>query len=188
MSYASRWGWNRWHSSDRRWCGTVPETWARAVVALMHHRTGQVFLRWPAATFAAALLLGCHLGDQRDARACPQTGEFANFGCAVVEGAVVGARGQPLGGVAVAPGSSADGGQFDTPFHYTDASGRFQLRLTRYVPAPSDSASVWIHASVLPTPPEVVSTVHDSALVRLLIAPVGHLPDTAHVSIVLQVP
>src|SRR5438034_7060003 len=41
--------------------------------------------------------------------------------CAVVEGAVVGARGQPLGGVAVVPGPSADGGQFDTPFHYTDA-------------------------------------------------------------------
>jgi len=154
----------------------------------MHHRTGQVFPRWPAATVAAALLLACHLGDQRDARACPQTGEFGNYGCAVVEGAVVGARGQPLGGVAVAPGPSADGGQFDTPFHYTDASGRFELRLTRYVPAPSDSASVWIHANVLPTPPEVVSTIHDSALVRLLIAPVGHLPDTAHVSIVLQVP
>src|SRR2546425_478903 len=129
----------------------------------MHHRTGQVFPRWPAATVAAALLLGCHLGDQRDARACPQTGEFGNYGCAVVEGAVVGARGQPLGGVAVAPGPSADGGQFDTPFHYTDASGRFELRLTRYVSAPSDSASVWIHANVLPTPPEVVSTIHDSA-------------------------
>src|SRR2546427_7063136 len=114
----------------------------------MHHRTGQVFPRWPAATVAAALLLACHLGDQRDARACPQTGEFGNYGCAVVEGAVVGARGQPLGGVAVAPGPSADGGQFDTPFHYTDASGRFELRLTRYVSAPSDSASVWIHANV----------------------------------------
>ncbi len=154
----------------------------------MDHRTGQVFPRWPAATVAAALLLACHLGDQRDARACPQTGEFGNYGCAVVEGAVVGARGQPLTGVAVGPGQSADGGQFDTPFDYTDARGRFQLRLTRYVPAPSDSASVWIHANVLPTPPEVVSTIYDSALVRLLIAPVGHLPDTAHVSIVLQVP
>src|SRR5438552_11440608 len=118
----------------------------------MHHRTGQVFPRWPAATVAAALLLGCHLGDQRDARACPQTGEFGNYGCAVVEGAVVGARGQPLRGAPVVPGPSADGGQRDTPFHHTDASARCELRLTRYLPPPSASASVWIHANVPPTP------------------------------------
>src|SRR5207244_11251651 len=130
----------------------------------MHHRTGQVFPRWPAATVAAALLLACHLGDRRDARACPQTGEFGNYGCAVVEGAVVGARGQPLGGVAVAPGPSADGGPFDTPFHYTDASGRLELRLTRSLSAPSSSASVRFHSHVPPTPSAALSTTHDTPL------------------------
>ena len=136
------------------------------------------------------LLLGCSRGltDSRDSHICPQTHEFGNYGCAAIEGGVLGARSQPLAGISVGPGVSADGGQFNTPYVTTDGTGRFQLRLTRYAHAMSESASVWIHATVIPTPAERVATIFDSVLVRLRVASVGQVPDTAHVTIILPVP
>ena len=141
-------------------------------------------------TLALPLLLGCGRGltDSRDSRICPQTHEFGNYGCAAVEGGILGARSQPLAGISVGPGVSADGGQFNTPYVMTDSNGRFQLRLTRYARGTSESASVWIRAIVIPAPAERVATIVDSALVRLRVAPVGQVPDTAHAAIVLPVP
>src|SRR2546429_8901439 len=93
MSYVFRRAWSRSRSNSGRWCGTAPEARARAVVALMHHRTGQVFPRWRAAAVAAGLLLGGHLGEQRDAPACPQAGGFGDHGGAGGEGGGGGTRG-----------------------------------------------------------------------------------------------
>jgi hypothetical protein len=51
-----------------------------------------------------------------------------------------------------------------------------------------DSASLWVRATVIPTVEQGRATVFDSALVRVRIAPVGQLPDTARLSIQLPVP
>jgi|SRR5205823_11003209 len=141
-------------------------------------------------TLGVPLLLGCSRGltDSRDSRICPQTYEFGNYGCAAIEGQVLGVRSQPLAGISVGPRSSADGGQFNTPYASTDGNGRFQLHLTRYAHAASESASVWIRATVIPTPAERVATIFDSVLVGVRVAPVGQVPDTARVTLVLPVP
>jgi hypothetical protein len=138
---------------------------------------------------AVALLLGCRdVAEPPDSRACPQTYEFGNTGCTVIAGDVRGARNQPLAGISVGPRPSADGGQFNTPYVSTNDNGRFQLRLTRFASAVSEGASVWIRATVVPTPEERIATIFDSVLVRVRIAPVGQVPDTADVTIVLPVP
>jgi hypothetical protein len=144
---------------------------------------------WRTLALAVALLCGCRgPTDLRDSPACPQTYAFGNYGCAAIEGSVLGARSQPLVAISVGPRPSADGGQFNTPYVSTDANGRFQLRLTRYERALSESASVWIRATVIPTVAERVATTFDSVLVRVSVAPVGQVPDTARVVIVLRVP
>src|SRR5437879_6479224 len=96
---------------------------------------------WRASTLVLAVLAGCrgHLTDTLDSHTCPQTYEFGNYGCAVVEGQVLGARSQPLAGISVGPRPSADGGQFNSPYRLTDGNGRFQLQLTRYANARSES-------------------------------------------------
>jgi len=145
---------------------------------------------WRASTLVLAVLAGCrgYLTDTVDSHTCPQTYEFGNYGCAAVEGQVLGARSQPLAGISVGPRPSADGGQFNSPYGLTDGNGRFRLQLTRYANTPSESASVWIRATVIPPPTERVATIFDSVLVRLRVVPVGQVPDTAHVAIVLPVP
>jgi hypothetical protein len=145
---------------------------------------------WRVLALASALLVGCRdrLTDTRDSGTCPQTYEFGNYGCVVIEGQVVGARSQPLAGVSVGPRPSADGGQFNTPYSSTKDDGRFRLRLTRYAPGPSDSASVWIRATVIPPSTEGVATIFDSVLVRVRVAAVGEVPDTTHLTFVLPVP
>ena len=142
-----------------------------------------------AGLIVAGVLIACRdASDQGDARTCPQTYDFSNTGCAVFQGHVIGTQDQPLAGVSVGPRPSADGGQFNTVYATTDASGAFQFQLSRYSPSQSDSASVWIRATVIPTQAERVATVFDSALVRVRVAPVGQIPDTCQIVIRLPVP
>ena len=137
----------------------------------------------------AGVCIGCRNPiDERDSRLCGQTYEFANYGCVVFQGRVIGTQNQPLSGVAVGPRPGADAGQFNGAFVTTDANGAFQFQLQRYSRSPSDSVALWIRATVLPTLPELVATIFDSVLVRVRVAPVGALPDTGRVVIRLPVP
>jgi hypothetical protein len=138
----------------------------------------------------AGVLSACRdpLIDHADSRVCLQTYEFGNYGCVVVQGRVIGTQDQPLPGVAVGPAASADAGQFNGAFVVTDGNGAFQFRLERYSHGPSDSASLWIRATVFPKLPERVATTFDSVLVRVRVAPVGEIPDTGRVVIRLAVP
>ncbi|MEO7353263.1 MAG: hypothetical protein ABIZ70_02825 [Gemmatimonadales bacterium] len=119
-------------------------------------------------------------------RACE---EFNSFGCVVIEGRVVGTRGQPLSGVSVGPRPSADGGQFNGIYDDTDADGRFSFRIYRMLSSQvaSDSASLWIRAAIPPVLPVMAATIIDSALVRVLVTPEGRVPSRASVSITLPV-
>jgi len=119
---------------------------------------------------------------------CPQTYEFGNYGCVVFAGRVIGTQDQPLTGVLVGPRPGADGGQFNGDLDATDANGHFQFRLSRFARSPSESASVWIRATVIPTLGDSVATIFDSVLVRVRVAPVGQVPDTARLVIRLPVP
>lgn len=143
---------------------------------------------WPL-LMVAGVLIGCRDPiDEADSRTCPQTYEFSNYGCAVFQGRVIGTQDQALPGISVGPRPSADGGQFNGVYATTDGNGAFQFRLHRYGFSPSDSAALWIRATVLPTPPERIATIFDSVLVRVRVAPVGEIPDTGHVVIRLSVP
>jgi len=146
------------------------------------------FCRFWVPLTAAAALLGCGLFNQHDSRSCPQTYEFGNYGCAIVQGRVVGAQNQPLQSISVGPVGSADGERFGAAYVSTDGTGAFQVRLIQHLPSSSDSASVWIRATLIPTPAEGVATIFDSALVHLRIVPVGQIPDTAYLVITLPVP
>ncbi len=145
------------------------------------------------AAISAAGSCGMETGPREDARACPvANGEFGTYGCTAISGQVVGARGQPLFAVSVGFLESLDGGQFAGNYTATDTGGRFSLRPIRMAPPSSgaspDSVSLWIRATVVPTLPQMVATIFDSVLVRAKVAPVGSVPDTAHVAITLPVP
>jgi len=101
---------------------------------------------------------------------------------------VVGAQNQPLGGISVGPVGGGDGERLGSAFVSTDRTGAFRVQLIQHLPSSSDSASVWIRATVIPTPAERVATIFDSALVHLRIVPVGQIPDTAYLLIKLPVP
>ncbi len=146
------------------------------------------FCRFWTSLIAAVSLSGCSLFNQHDSRSCPQTYEFGNYGCAIVQGRVVGAQNQPLGGISVGPVGGGDGERFGSAFVSTDRTGAFRVQLIQHLPSSSDSASVWIRATVIPTPAERVATIFDSALVHLRIVPVGQIPDTAYLLIKLPVP
>ena len=67
----------------------------------------------------------------------------------------------------------------------TGLDGRYRFRLTRMMPASSDSASVFIRAVVIPTLPQLVATIKDSVLTRVMVTPIGRVPDTIFVNFVL---
>jgi hypothetical protein len=64
-----------------------------------------------------AMFAACSDGSGLGFGTCPQTGEFANFGCAKVEGVV---RDQ------------AGTNRFDSPTHTTDATGAYSLEIHDY--------------------------------------------------------
>lgn len=142
------------------------------------------------------LLAGCHNPTENgDPRACEQTYEFGNTGCFEVSGQVVGLRGQALGGILVGPrplaGPSAS---FNSAYRTTDSTGRFRVRLSRMVGTPPanaapDTLSVYVvgldpRSAGLGVPP----TARDSVLTVVTVAPVGAVPNSAEVRIILPVP
>jgi hypothetical protein len=146
-----------------------------------------------------ALAAGClhsTQGDDRgDPRACRQTYEFGNTGCADVAGEVVGLRGQPLATISVGPGNSERSDGLNTTYADTDVEGLFALRLTRFGPKPPwaaigpDTVSLYVRAADPRTAGVgIPARVRDSVLVRLTVAPVGAVPEPSTVRIVLDVP
>lgn len=149
------------------------------------------------ATYAAlvSLAAGCYSPvESDDPRACQQTSEFGNTGCFEVEGQVVGLRGQSLGGILISSRAVVVHEQFSSGSQSTDAKGRFTIRLMRMFGKPPansapDTLSVYVHAvDPRSAGAGVPATVRDSVLTFVTMAPIGALPQTATVQIVLPVP
>lgn len=142
-----------------------------------------------------ALGLACSTpSDPGDPRACRQTYEFGNYGCADIIGRVVGDAGQPLAGVSIGPRflpDSVDAGSYNTVYTTTGADGRFTLRLHRFgrrrvIPAP-DTLSLYIEATIPPMH-GAISAASDSILVQAALAPIGQVPRPATAEIQLDHP
>ncbi len=146
----------------------------------MTHRTRFLALLPPIAGIAGA----CAVTEVRETAACRQTYEFGNYGCAVAAGRVLDSLGQPVVGALVGPTPSEDGIQFNTPYATTSADGSYSVKLTRFGRGESDLVWVWLRASRIPTHVDSVG-VRDSVRVQLRVSPVGAIPDTAVVDLVL---
>ena len=144
---------------------------------------------------AAVLAAGCRspVGERDDPRACTQTYEFGNTGCADLRGTAVGLRGQPLAGIVVGLRPSPRGAGLAAGVATTDTAGAFQLRAVRYGGRPPaagpDTASVWV-GGVDPRTAGlgVPARVRDSVLVPVTISPVGTLPEPTAVRLTLPAP
>ncbi len=122
--------------------------------------------------------------------ACPENGgEWGVYGCAAVVGRVSDRNGHPVAGIQVGAASADTADMVGSgTYALTDAGGRFALHVIRYLPAGSDSATMWVKATVIPTIEQRVATIFDSALVRVRIAPIGAIPDTFSVTLHLPIP
>lgn len=155
-------------------------------------REGSSRTSW-AAILGLACLSGCSSPtvDDQAAGVCAQIRGWAVGGCVAIEGQVVGARDQPLGGIFVGPRPSADGWQFNTVYVQTDGTGQFGFRIFQIAASAngvvSDTVALWIRATVTPTLPQTIATAFDSALVRVVIAPIGQVPTPGLVRIILPV-
>lgn len=126
----------------------------------------------------------CAVTEVRDTAACRQTYEFGNHGCAVAAGRVLDSLGRPVVGALVGPSPSEDGIQFNTPYATTAADGSYSVRLTRFWFGESELVWVWLRASRIPAHVDSVG-VRDSVRVQLRVSPIGEIPDTAVVDLVL---
>jgi hypothetical protein len=135
--------------------------------------------------------------DDGERGACPQTGEFGNYGCARLV-LMVQAPPQPwperyLWHVVAVPAREGTGADLSlTP---RPDSGVVQLHLTRWhspAPGSEDSASVWVHARLLEDPRPVAVGVPlpvfaaDSVLHVARFAPVGEVPPVDTVWLTLR--
>jgi hypothetical protein len=155
----------------------------------------------PAAVFVLLLSLlpsGCRLTTavREDDRVCRQTYEFGNYGCARVlvmfEDPTAPAPASYRYDVRAVPANDRDG---STPsaFAPNPGPGAVPLQLTLWSPLRAgDTLSVWVVARKLEDPRPVVVGVPlpvfaaDSALRVLRFAPVGSVPKTDTVRLVLQ--
>lgn len=127
-----------------------------------------------------------------NARACEQTYEFGNSGCAEIAGTVLDRQDRALPGMIVGPRYVFPGAPFNTPYATTDSAGRFRLRITRFgADAPAvgpDTTSLFVLAyDPRSSGVNVPATVRDSVLVRVTVVPVGRVPEPALVTIRLPV-
>lgn len=141
--------------------------------------------RW-AAIF---LLASCSDGIEPTNGACPQTYEFANFGCARVQGVVRDTAGNPIAQARVTV-SPSDGvsNTFDSPAHDTEASGVYSLEIHDYDsggPQP-EPVLMSVRAFLLTGSPENTAPVSDVVPVNLKFAPVGELPEVQTVDITIN--
>lgn len=142
------------------------------------------------------LMVGCqNVTESGDPRACQQTYEFGNTGCFEVAGQVVGARGQALSGISVVAHPILEPGTlFTSPYPTTDTTGQFRIRLSRLVGRPPlDARPDTLSVFVVAADPRsagvgVLAVVKDSALKLVTVAPVGVIPVTAEIRIILPVP
>lgn len=146
----------------------------------MTHRT-RLFILLPLSVGIAG---ACAVTEVRETAACRQTYEFGNHGCAVAAGRVLDSLGQPVVGALVGPTPSEDGIQFNTSYVTTAADGSYSVKLIRFQRGDSDLVWVWLRATRIPTHVDSVG-VRDSVRVQLRVSPIGQIPDTAAVDLVL---
>jgi hypothetical protein len=139
-----------------------------------------------------AMFAACSDGSGPGFGTCPQTGEFANFGCAKVEGVVRDQAGTPLANawVTLTPADEVTN-TFDSPTHTTDATGAYSLEIhdygfgSRHAP-PADPVPMNLRASLLPDSPEDVMPT-SVVPVSLKFVPVGELPEILAIDITIDV-
>lgn len=133
----------------------------------------------------------CHesMAPRIDPARCQHTGEFDNYGCAVVMGLVTDSTGRPLDGAYMKiadPVDSARRVELAGGYTRTDATGHYQARVLRMLslepPSIPDTLSVRVVASVPPPTAQVgVPGPGNSTIVVLHWQPIGAIPDTAYV-------
>ena len=149
----------------------------------------RILLRLYQAT-AAGMLAACSDGSGPAFTKCHQTGEFANFGCARVEGVARDAAGNPLAGVQVALSAAQGPNSFDTPTQVTNASGSYSLEIHDYggpqqVSPPPDPVTLTLSGTLLNDDP-TMPPIHNSVDVIVKFAPVGEVPEVAQADIALD--
>jgi hypothetical protein len=139
------------------------------------------------------VIAACSDGSGPALGTCPQTGEFANIGCARVEGVVRDANGSPVSNAQVTL-TPADGipDSFDTPMHDTDATGTYSLEIHDYgferrlaplaAPVPMNLRAFQLTGSA-----EEPAPASDLIPVNLKFAPVGEVPEVLEVDITINV-
>lgn len=136
-----------------------------------------MWIRW--AVTLCALTIACDLTSPD--RRCQPLGEFANDGCADIEGEVRHPDGTPIQGAQVVvferfqPGFGTN-----TVPTSTNDRGRFSLRITCIQGCPADTVRYWIHASA--------NGVVDSVASTLAFVGVGQAPEPRIVLITLGRP
>jgi hypothetical protein len=144
------------------------------------------FLRDIALCSITALIAGCSDGTG-PAGGCPQTSEFANFGCARIRGTVRNPAGVALAGarVSLTPPPGAPN-PYDSPSVDTDARGLYALEIHDYGPPPAttspDTVPMYVRAFLL----SGQAPSGDSVLVNVIFAPVGAVPEVVEVDFALD--
>lgn len=127
-------------------------------------------------TFGACDSLG---PVERDPTLCPQTGEFANHGCARLAAILTTAAGAPAPGIALR-GILLDSASAGTPSglasDLSDAMGRVGLQLTWFVTPPKEDTVHLRVVAIRPGSPGVSPQRIDSLDVRVVFARVGQRP------------
>ncbi|MEP7384653.1 MAG: hypothetical protein ABI910_23480 [Gemmatimonadota bacterium] len=147
------------------------------------------------AALALAALAACRdASTGADSRACQQSYEFGNSGCAEVSGQAVGLRGQALQGISVFARGSPDFFPFSSGYVVSDASGAFRVRITRMFGSPpadraQDTVSVYVVARNQPVDWATGQPrVQDSVFTLVRVSPVGSVPEASSLRIVLPIP
>jgi len=82
-----------------------------------------------------------------DDASCPQTYEFGNYGCALIEGQVTDASGSSLSGIDVGPVHLEGRDCCNTVFAETDVDGHYSFMIHRFAPPPADTTTMFVRAS-----------------------------------------
>lgn len=142
-------------------------------------------------SLAALLAAACDSPLRQDDEAvCPQTYEFANYGCARVAGIVTRTTGQPIAGVDIRliPPADPARGAYDYAAAQTGADGRFRIEIRRtqqpsQLPVP-DTVTMTLRATE-----SVANAVYTAEIpVVVTVRPVGEQAVVTHQDLSLQIP
>ena len=135
--------------------------------------------------FVCSATAGCSDGTG-PAGGCHQTAEFANVGCARIQGTVRNSAGVALAGARVSlsplPGAP---NPYDSPSMDTDATGVYALEIHNYSASPAtfpDTVSMYVRAFRLNTQ----TPIGDSVLVDMIFVPVGVVPEVVKSDLTLN--